>query len=124
MKKKTIILCIVSFFILVIIGLVSLSIIFQDRMEYGLNPSQADNIVYIEMYDSNCDIQCNHSLNERILKAETMARENNIDSIALIGTHKNGTMDISTKAKSFTWDIHSEEWNTKIKPNLLKGKDN
>lgn len=114
MKKKNIILSIVTFFVVAVIALGSLSYVFKDSMEYGLRVSQADNTVYIEMYDSNCDIQCNYPLEVRMVKADSIARVNNIDNVALVGTNRNGTIDKSTISKYFTFDINSDEWRSKI----------
>ena len=114
MKKKTIILSIVTFFVVAVIGLGSLSYAFKDEIEYGLHVSQADNTVYIEMYDSDCDIQAHHSLEVRMVKADSIARVNNIDNVALVGTNRNGTIDESTISKYFTFDINSDEWRSKI----------
>ena len=110
MKKKTIILSIVTFFVIAVIGLGSLSYAFKDEIEYGLHVSQADNTVYIEMYDYKCDdIKCDYPLEVRMVKADTIARVNNIDNVALVGTNRNGTIDESTTSKYFTFDINSDE---------------
>ena len=114
MKKKTIILSIVTFFVVAVIALGSFAYAFKDSMEYGLDVSKADNTVYIEMYDSNCDIQAHHSLEVRMVKADSIARVNNIDNVALVGTNRNGTIDESTISKYFTFDINSDEWRSKI----------
>lgn len=115
MKKKTIILSIVTFFVVAVIGLGSLSYAFKDEMEYGLHVSQADNTVYIEMYDYKCDaIKYDYPLEVRMVKADSIARVNNIDNVALVGTNRNGTIDESTISKYFTFDINSDEWRSKI----------
>lgn len=115
MKKKTIILSIVTFFVVAVIGLGSLSYAFKDEMEYGLHVSQADNTVYIEMYDYKCDaIKCDYPLEVRMVKADSVARVNNIDNVALVGINRNGTIDESTISKYFTFDINSSEWRSKI----------
>ena len=115
MKKKTIILSIVTFFVVAVIGLGSLSYAFKDEIEYGLHVSQADNTVYIEMYDYKCDyIKCDYPLEVRMVKADSIARVNNIDNVALVGTNRNGTIDESTISKYFTFDINSDEWRSKI----------
>ena len=115
MKKKTIILSIVTFFVVAVIGLSSLSYVFKDEIEYGLHVSQADNIVYIEMHDYKCDvIKCDYPLEVRMVKADSIARVNNIDNVALVGTNRNGTIDESTISKYFTFDINSDEWRSKI----------
>lgn len=115
MKKKTIILSIITFFVVAVIGLGSLSYAFKDEMEYGLHVSQPDNTVYIEMYDYKCDaIKCDYSLEIRMVKADSIARVNNIDNVVLVGTNRNGTIDESTISKYFTFDINSDEWRSKI----------
>ena len=115
MKKKTIILIIVTFFVVAVIGLGSLSYAFKDEIEYGLHVSQSDNTVYIEMYDYKCDtIKCDYPLEVRMVKADSIARVNNIDNVALVGTNRNGTIDESTISKYFTFDINSDEWRSKI----------
>ena len=74
-----------------------------------------DNIVYIEMYDYKCDvIKCDYPLEVRMVKADSIARVNNIDNVALVGTNRNGTIDESTISKYFTFDINSDEWRSKI----------
>lgn len=114
MKKKTIILSIVTFFVVAVIALGSFAYAFKDSMEYGVHVSKADNTVYIEMYDSNCDVQAHHSLEVRMVKTDSIARVNNIDNVALVGTNRNGTIDKSTICDSFTFDINSDEWKSKI----------
>ena len=115
MKKKTIILSIVTFFVVAVIGLGSLSYAFKDEIEYGLHVSQADNTVYIEMYDYKCDdIKCDYPLEVRMVKADSIARVNNIDNVALVGTNRNSIIDESTISKYFTFDINSDEWRSKI----------
>lgn len=114
MKKKTIILSIITFFVLEFIALGFLFLDFKESMEYGLYVSQADNTVYIEIYNPNCDIQCDYPLEVRMVKADSIARVNNIDSVALVVTYKNGRIDMSSKCKPFTFDVNSYEWKSKI----------
>ena len=114
MNKKTIILSIVTFFGLAVFGLCLLYSEYKDSMEYGLHVSQEDNTVYIEIYDSNCDIQCDYPLEVRMVKADSIARVNNIDSVALVVTDRNGNIDMSSKCKYFTFDINSNEWKSRI----------
>lgn len=114
MKRKTIILSIIAFFIIGIIAIANLSYIFKDSIEYGLNVSKADNTVYIEMYNNNCNITCDYPLEVRLVKADSIAKINNIDNVSLVGTYKDGRIDTSTICGSFTFDVNSDEWNSKI----------